>query len=504
MMKKIIAGIAAAALAVSAMATAAFAATETKTIDVDLYNGTGATMTTASYTATATVKLPAALTAVTGSTITSTVIAGDPVGPATLTEVKILGKVSDHGVVTASVLGTEADEFAKGTFTEVTVAYTFNKTGAATTELTADELTAVNAALKTAKIALNTTWKAGDEEIGAAWTSDAIGDTTAVSAFVKANAEAPVNKTFKLKAAEKAALLEAGAAKVVLTIVSESDFAASVEQTATIGAATVKVKPAAATKTLTFETDLAALYSEEYGEWETLSVSAPACLTAKLVISYEAEVEETEDTSADETDVTEDTTAPEEGDADTGAFEAEFGAQFDKETTDEWPSFADQKVSFDYGEEVTLTIDMGKKVKFGGNYAALNTNVPYVEGMVADFVSISFDGVAAEMGAAYLNDEGTDGGLRLTICTLWNDKITEQPLDLSTVGEFQVMEIKFKVEEPAPEAEDTSAEGDTGDDAGEGEDGENGKGDNTETGVVLAVVPAIVAGAALVVSRKRK
>ena len=151
---------------------------------------------------------------------------------------------------------------------------------------------------------------------------------------------------------------------------------------------------------------------------------------------------------------TEETTTEE---AATGAFKAEFGAQFDSTTTDEWPSFADKTVAFDYDKEVTMSLDMGKAVKFGGNYIAINTDVPYVEGMTADVTSFKLDGAEVEMGAAYLNNEGTNSGLRLTILNLWNADIAEQPVDAASLGEFQTIDITFIVNNPdAAEAEDAT------------------------------------------------
>lgn len=139
-------------------------------------------------------------------------------------------------------------------------------------------------------------------------------------------------------------------------------------------------------------------------------------------------------------------------------YTAEFGAQFDttvNETVGEWPSFADAKVIFTEGETATFSYTFDSNVKFAGNYAAINTNYPYVEGIDAAFVSVKLDGVEMEVGAAFLNNEGTDGGLRLTLTNLWNGDITTQPADISSFPEFKTIEISFVVNGVADNGDET-------------------------------------------------
>ena len=91
---------------------------------------------------------------------------------------------------------------------------------------------------------------------------------------------------------------------------------------------------------------------------------------------------------------------------------------------------------------------MGKTVKFGSNYIAVNTDVPFVEGIEAEITSFKLDGEEVEMGDAFLNSEGINGGLRLTIANKWNDQIAEQPVDPDELGEFQTIEVSFIVNTP--------------------------------------------------------
>jgi len=145
-------------------------------------------------------------------------------------------------------------------------------------------------------------------------------------------------------------------------------------------------------------------------------------------------------------------------------YEAEFGAQFNVDVNDtvgEWPSFSDSKVTFTEGVEATFTYTFDSQVKFAGNYVAINTNYPYSEDVVADFVSVKLDGVDVEVGPAFLNNEGTDGGLRLTLTNLWNGDITTQPMDASATPAFTTVEIKFIVGEAADTDTDTDTDADT-------------------------------------------
>ena len=130
-------------------------------------------------------------------------------------------------------------------------------------------------------------------------------------------------------------------------------------------------------------------------------------------------------------------------------YTAEFGAQFNPEVNadmGEWPDLSAYAISFAAGEEAVILIEFDAPVAFGGNYAAINTN--FAADGAGEIISFKLDGNDVAMGDVYLNNEGIDGGLRLTICNKWNGNITEQPVDVETLGEFTVMEIVFTVSEP--------------------------------------------------------
>lgn len=133
-----------------------------------------------------------------------------------------------------------------------------------------------------------------------------------------------------------------------------------------------------------------------------------------------------------------------------GTYTAEFGAQFDSSLGDEWPSFSDKTVKFDYDKEASISIDMGSEVAFGGNYIAVNTDAPFIEGVsTGKITSFKLDGKEIPLGETYVNGEGTNGGVRLTILNLWNDQIENQPLDVADLpATFQTIDIKFVVDTP--------------------------------------------------------
>jgi hypothetical protein len=148
-------------------------------------------------------------------------------------------------------------------------------------------------------------------------------------------------------------------------------------------------------------------------------------------------------------------------------YNAEFSAQFNPEINadiGEWPDLGDTaKVTFSEGSAATITIDFGAPVAFGGNYAAVNTDFPFADDVAASITSFKLDGNAVNMAAAYLNNEGLNGGLRLTICNKWNSNITSQPVDVATLGEFSVLEVTFIVGEAAAAPEAAAAAPRTGD-----------------------------------------
>jgi len=140
-------------------------------------------------------------------------------------------------------------------------------------------------------------------------------------------------------------------------------------------------------------------------------------------------------------------------------YNAAFGAQFNPEVNadvGEWPDLSEYNITFDMGEEVTLTIEFDAPVAFGGNYAAIDTDFP--ANGAGSIISLKLDGNEVPMGAAYLNNEGIDGGLRLTICNKWNGDITEQPVDVETLGEFSKLEVTFVVNKGEDAAEEAPPE----------------------------------------------
>jgi hypothetical protein len=133
------------------------------------------------------------------------------------------------------------------------------------------------------------------------------------------------------------------------------------------------------------------------------------------------------------------------------SYKAEFGAQFDSDVNadvGEWPDSSTWVTTFEEGKAATITITFDAPVAFGGNYAAVNTDFPFTDGMTANFTSLKLDGKTISVGAAYLNTEGINGGLRLTLCNKWNSDISAQPVDVATLGEFSKIEITFVVGEP--------------------------------------------------------
>jgi hypothetical protein len=128
-----------------------------------------------------------------------------------------------------------------------------------------------------------------------------------------------------------------------------------------------------------------------------------------------------------------------------GEFTARFEAQFDPGVNDdvgEWPDLGEFEVKFELEEEAHIVIEFDAPVAFGGNYAAVNTDVPFPGGAGA-ITSFKLDGQEIRMRPAFLNGEGIDGGLRLTLCNKWNSDIATQPVDVEHLGEFSKIEITF-------------------------------------------------------------
>ena len=136
-------------------------------------------------------------------------------------------------------------------------------------------------------------------------------------------------------------------------------------------------------------------------------------------------------------------------------------AQFDSTvgTIGEWPSLP--KTTFrDTGKDMTITYDFWQygPVKFGGNYVAIQTDLPWEDYdnntnlYNADNVkvsSIKLDGKEyGDLTKLAVNNEG--GGLRITLMNEWNDnfKNGNAPLSGVELPSFTKFEITFSVGEP--------------------------------------------------------
>jgi len=138
-----------------------------------------------------------------------------------------------------------------------------------------------------------------------------------------------------------------------------------------------------------------------------------------------------------------------------GEFTAWFGAQMDP--VNGWELGEVAEVRFDLNEEATISIDFGEVVSFGdGNYIAIETNIPnsftgipFANPVLAQILSFTLDGEEVELDDVLINAEGKgaiDGsglGMRLTLANKWNGDISSQPVDPTTLGEFENLEITF-------------------------------------------------------------
>ena len=209
---------------------------------------------------------------------------------------------------------------------------------------------------------------------------------------------------------------------------------------------------------------------------------------------------------------------------------AELGAQFDK--TDgviaEWPALPKATIKAD-GTDATLTYDFsqyGAPVKFGGNYVAINTKLAWADydnnmdlynAKNVQIKSIKFDGVEyGDYSKLAVNNEGGDA-LRITLMNEWNENFANGKAPLSGVElpSFTKFEITFSVGEPngaekpsdpvkPGETEDPVKPGETEDPAEPGASsgtvnpGEcSGEPVNPPTGAAVAVIPAVLAAAAV-------
>ena len=209
---------------------------------------------------------------------------------------------------------------------------------------------------------------------------------------------------------------------------------------------------------------------------------------------------------------------------------AELGAQFDK--TDgviaEWPALPKATIKAD-GTDATLTYDFsqyGAPVKFGGNYVAINTKLAWADydnnmdlynAKNVQIKSIKFDGVEyGDYSKLAVNNEGGDA-LRITLMNEWNENFAngKAPLSGIELPAFTKFEITFSVGEPngaekpsdpvkPGETEDPVKPGETEDPAEPGASsgtvnpGEcSGEPVNPPTGAAVAVIPAVLAAAAV-------
>ncbi|MCL1807917.1 MAG: hypothetical protein FWG31_09480 [Oscillospiraceae bacterium] len=122
------------------------------------------------------------------------------------------------------------------------------------------------------------------------------------------------------------------------------------------------------------------------------------------------------------------------------------GQDADGENINGWPDLPTWSVDFDMGEETTITIDFDVPVSFGGNYFAVNTNVPFTGEESAEVKSFKIDGAEVAVGELVYTDEGIDKGFRINICNKWNGDIEVQPVgNLEEYTDFSKIEITFVV-----------------------------------------------------------
>lgn len=214
-------------------------------------------------------------------------------------------------------------------------------------------------------------------------------------------------------------------------------------------------------------------------------------------------------------------------------YDVELGAQFDASlgTIAEWPALPKTTFKAD-GSDVTIKYDFSNclgPVKFGGNYVAFNTTLPWADydnnmdlynAKNVQIKSIKFDGVEyGDYSKLAVNNEGGNA-LRITLMNEWNENFANGKAPLSGVQlpEFTTFEVTFAVTEAtAAETPDDPAEtpddptvdpddptvGPTEDPAEPGDctgvvPGDcTGKPVNPPTGAAVAVIPAVLAAAAV-------
>ena len=208
-------------------------------------------------------------------------------------------------------------------------------------------------------------------------------------------------------------------------------------------------------------------------------------------------------------------------------------AQFDSSlgTIDEWAKLPKTTFKAD-GSDVTIKYDFSNclgPVKFGGNYVALQTALPWADydnnmelynAKNVQIKSIKFDGVEyGDYSKLALNNEGGDV-LRITLMNEWNENFAKGKAPLSGIElpEFTTFEITFAVTEAAAQTPDdptvdpddptvdpddptvgpTEDPAEPGESSGTVNPGEcSGEPVNPPTGAAVAVIPAVLAAAAV-------
>ena len=196
---------------------------------------------------------------------------------------------------------------------------------------------------------------------------------------------------------------------------------------------------------------------------------------------------------------------------------AELGAQFDK--TDgviaEWPALPKATIKAD-GTDATLTYDFsqyGAPVKFGGNYVAINTKLAWADydnnmdlynAKNVQIKSIKFDGVEyGDYSKLAVNNEGGDA-LRITLMNVANGKAPLSGIELPAFTKFEITLAVTEAtpaetpDEPSVTPGETEDPAEPGASSGTVNPGEcSGEPVNPPTGAAVAVIPAVLAAAAV-------
>ena len=200
-------------------------------------------------------------------------------------------------------------------------------------------------------------------------------------------------------------------------------------------------------------------------------------------------------------------------------YTANLGAQFDptfNEDIGEWTD--DATATIELGKEVTVTYDFGtEKVKLGGNYLGIKTDIPWSteEGaenptVVVSAVKVDGNDVAFDASKVFLGDNDSNNGhLKITLINEWGDIPGAPAVDYEEINGtdgFSTLAVTFTVTAAAPattESSDTTTAGGNGATDGNDEGDKNTPNSGIE-GVAVVAGLAIVAAGAVVVAKKRK